>query len=112
VADQDYRPVLTPLASAAPEAIFFGGYQAQAILLVTQMADVGLEDVVFFSDDGTQAQAFIDGAGDAAEGAYASFAETPPGNVEANDAFDAKYEELYDMNPEDQGPFPRSFVIR
>jgi branched-chain amino acid transport system substrate-binding protein len=105
VEDQDYRPVLTPLAADAPEAIFFGGYQEQAVLLVTQMEDVGLGDVTFFSDDGVQAQAFIDGAGDAAEGAYASFAETPPGNVEANDAFDALYEELYGVAPDEQGPF-------
>lgn len=105
VDDQDYRPILTPLATANPEAIFFGGYQEQAVLLVTQMQDVGLGDVVFFSDDGTQAQAFIDGAGDAAEGAYASFAETPPGNVEANEAFDARYEEAYGTAPDEQGPF-------
>lgn len=105
VDDQDYRAVLTPLAANAPEAIFFGGYQEQAVLLVTQMQDVGLEDVVFFSDDGTQAQSFIDGAGDAAEGAYASFAETPPSNLEANEAFDDLYEELYGMRPEEQGPF-------
>ncbi len=105
VEDQDYRPVLTPLVAAAPEAIFFGGYQEQAVLLVTQMADVGLQDVIFFSDDGVQAQAFIDGAGDLAEGVYASFAETPPGNVEANEAFDALYKELYGVSPDEQGPF-------
>lgn len=105
VDDQDYRPILTPLVAAGPEAIFFGGYQEQAILLVTQMIDVGLADVIFFSDDGVQAQAFIDGAGDAAEGAYASFAETPPGNVEANEAFDALYEETYGTTPDEQGPF-------
>ncbi len=103
--DQDYRPVLTPLVTLEPEAIFFGGYQEQAILLVTQMQDVGLQDVIFFSDDGTKAQAFIDGAGDAAEGAYASFAETPPGNVAANEAFDARYKELYGTSPDEQGPF-------
>jgi len=105
VDDQDYRPILTPIATKSPEAIFFGGYQEQAVLLVTQMQDVGMGDVVFFSDDGTQAQAFIDGAGEAAEGAYASFAETPPGNVEANEAFDARYKEAYGVSPDEQGPF-------
>lgn len=105
VEDQDYRPVLTPLVPAEPEAIFFGGYQEQAILLVTQMADVGLQDVIFFSDDGVQADAFIEGAGEMAEGVYASFAETPPGNVEANKAFDERYEELYGVSPDEQGPF-------
>ncbi len=105
VDDQDYRAVLTPLVAQAPEAIFFGGYQEQAILLVTQMEDVGLQDVIFFSDDGVQADAFIEGAGAAAEGAYASFAETPPGNIEANEAFDDRYEELYGVRPDQQGPF-------
>ncbi len=105
VEDQDYRPVLTQLVAEQPEAIFFGGYQEQAILLVTQMQDVGLDDVIFFSDDGVQAQAFIDGAGEAAEGAYASFVETPPGNVEANEEFDARYEELFGVKPDEQGPF-------
>ncbi len=105
VDDQDFRPVLTQLVAAGPEAIFFGGYQEQAVLLVPQMDDVGLDDVIFFSDDGIKAQAFIDGAGEAAEGAYASFVETPPSNVEANEAFDALYEELYGVAPDDQGPF-------
>ncbi|MBN1680804.1 MAG: branched-chain amino acid ABC transporter substrate-binding protein [Anaerolineae bacterium] len=102
--DTDYRPVLTPLVVDAPEVVFFGGYQEQTILLVTQSADVGL-DTIWFSDDGSYAKAFIDGAGEAAEGAYASFAETPPANIEANEAFDAKYEELFGVAPDEQGPF-------
>jgi branched-chain amino acid transport system substrate-binding protein len=104
VEDTDYRSVLTPIVAAEPEALFFGGYQEQSVLLVTQMLDVGL-DSIFFSDDGTFAQAFIDGAGEAAEGSYASFAETPPANLEANEEFDARYEELYGVSPDEQGPF-------
>lgn len=72
-ADQDFRAALTPLVASAPEAIFFGGYVQQAVLLAPQKNDVGLQDVVFFSDDGIYGPDFIAGAGDAAEGVYASF---------------------------------------
>jgi branched-chain amino acid transport system substrate-binding protein len=105
VDDQDYRPVLTPLAANPPDAIFFGGYQEQAVLLVTQMRDVGLSDVIFFSDDGVYADVFIEGAGAAAEGVYVSFVEEAEANAEANEAFDDKYEETFGVRPEQQGPF-------
>ncbi len=103
--DQDYRPALTPLAAGAPEALFFGGYKEQAILLVTQMQDVGLGDVIFFSDDGVLGDAFIKGTGAAGEGTYASFVEEVEGIAEANEAFDEKYEELFGVEPEAQGPY-------
>jgi branched-chain amino acid transport system substrate-binding protein len=105
VADQDFRPVLTPIASEGPEAIFFGGYVQQAVLLVPQMKDVGMSDVVFFSDDGVYGQALIDGAGDAANGVYASFAETPRVDPERLAAFDTAYEEMFGVKPSDLGPF-------
>lgn len=105
VDDQDFRPVLTSLVPLEPEAIFFGGYVQQAVLLVPQKNDVGLQDVIFFSDDGVYGQAFIQGAGDAAEGAYASFAKTPETDPERLEAFDEKYEEMFNIKPSDLGPF-------
>lgn len=98
--DQDYRPVLTPLVAAAPDVIFFGGYEQQAVLLVPQKNDVGLEDVIFFGPDGIKGQAFVDGAGDAAEGTYASF----PPELEYEE-FDALYEEMFGVLPSELGPF-------
>ncbi|GAB4413760.1 MAG: branched-chain amino acid ABC transporter substrate-binding protein [Anaerolineae bacterium] len=100
--DQDYRPVLTPLVALEPEVIFFGGYEQQAVLLAPQKNDVGLQDAIFFGPDGIFGQAFIDGAGDAAEGTYASF---PPQLVYED--WDARYEELFGINPTEDflGPF-------
>ncbi|MCI0713587.1 MAG: ABC transporter substrate-binding protein [Chloroflexi bacterium] len=104
--DQDYRPVLTVLAAEPPELIFFGGYQNQAALLVSQMQEVGLADTLFFSDDGTFTQAYIDQAGDSAEGTYASFVDSSGfADAEANEAFDAAYEEAFGVAPDDLGPF-------
>lgn len=104
--DQNYRSVLTDLVENAPELIFFGGYQNQAALLVTQMQEVGLEDTIFFSDDGIFTQTYIDQGGESAEGSYASFVDSSSfANAEANDAFDAAYEEAFGVAPDDLGPF-------
>lgn len=100
--DQDFRAVLTPLAVLEPDVIFFGGYVQAAVLLIPQKNDVGLEDAIFFGPDGIYGAALIEGVGDAGEGVYASF---PPEIV--HDDWDAKYEELYGINPTEDflGPF-------
>lgn len=72
VGDTDYRPVLTQVATNGPEVIFFGGYYQEAALIVSQMQETGMEDVVFFSDDGVYGTAFVDTAGDVSEGVYAA----------------------------------------
>jgi branched-chain amino acid transport system substrate-binding protein len=105
VDDQDFRPVLTGLVPMAPDAIYFGGYVQQAVLLVPQKNDVGLQDVIFFSDDGVYGEALIEGAGDAAEGVYAAFAEQPQTDPERLEAFVDTYEEMFDVLPSDLGPF-------
>lgn len=104
VDEQDYRPVLTVLAGDPPDAIFFGGYQGQAALLVNQMLEVGLEDTLFFSDDGVFTEQYLDNAGDASEGSYASFV-VEAANEEGNAAFDEAYEARFGVAPDDLGPF-------
>jgi branched-chain amino acid transport system substrate-binding protein len=97
--DQDYRPVLTPLAALEPDVIFFGGYVQQAVLLAPQKNDVGLENAIFFGPDGIKGPDFVDGAGAAAEGTYASF---PPELQYAD--FDARHQEMFDLT-EYIGPY-------
>jgi branched-chain amino acid transport system substrate-binding protein len=92
--DQDYRPVLTPFAALEPDVIFFGGYKQQAVLLIPQKNDVGLEDVIFFGADGIFGQSLIDDSGEASEGVFASFAP-----VQVYPDFDAKYKELFGTDP-------------
>lgn len=104
--EQDYRAVLTPLAAEPPAAVFFGGYEQQAALLVSQMKEVGLADSIFFSDDGTYTQGYIDAAGEAAEGSYASFVDTSSfANADALEAFKARYETEFGVAPDELGPF-------
>jgi branched-chain amino acid transport system substrate-binding protein len=104
VGDVDFRPVLTLIAANQPELIFFGGYSTEAGLITSQMKEVGLEDAIFFSDDGTYTQQYLDTAGDTAEGAYASFVAGDE-VAEANAEFDAKYEEMFGVAPDELGPF-------
>jgi len=104
VGDTDYRPVLTQVATNSPEVIFFGGYYQEAALIVSQMLETGLEDTVFFSDDGVYGDAFVNTAGDVSEGAYASFVAGDE-VAEANAEFDAKYQEMWGTTPDEQGPF-------
>ena len=104
VGDTDYRPVLTQVATNSPEVIFFGGYYQEAALIVSQMQETGLEDAVFFSDDGVYGDAFVNTAGDVAEGVYASFVAGDE-VAEANAEFDAKYQEMWGTTPDEQGPF-------
>lgn len=103
--DTDYRATLTLIAAAGPEAIFFGGYDDQAILIVNQKNELGMEDVIFISDDGVYTQAFIESGGAEAEGQYASFAVDDPNTALANSLFDSLYNELYGVLPDAMGPF-------
>jgi branched-chain amino acid transport system substrate-binding protein len=102
--EQDYRTQLTVIAGEEPDVIYFGGYDPQAALLVAQMQEVGLEDAIFFSDDGTYNQNFLDVAGADAEGVYVSFG-SQIGSEEMNAEFDAAYEEAFEVAPDELGPF-------
>lgn len=69
--ETDFTSPLSAVAAKSPEAIYYGGYVQEAVVLVPQMAQSGLEGVVFFGCDGTYGQDFIDKTGAAGEGAYA-----------------------------------------
>lgn len=102
--EQDYRSVLTVIAEDAPDVLYFGGYESQAALIAEQMREVGLEDTIFFSDDGVYTQNFLELAGDFAEGTFVTFG-LQLGDEEANAAFDEAYEEAFDAAPDELGPF-------
>jgi branched-chain amino acid transport system substrate-binding protein len=93
VGETDFSAALTDIGASDPEAIYFGGYYAEAAVLVKDMPVAGLEDVIFFSDDGVYGAAFIELAGDLAEGVYA--ATGAPLASAAKTEFDAYYESVY-----------------
>ena len=95
--ESDYSAVLADIASKKPQAIFFGGYTAEAVVIVNQMKQSGLGGVVFFGDDGTYGQDFLDRTGANGEGAYAT-SLVPPSSP-AKDKFDAAYKAAYATDP-------------
>lgn len=95
--EADYSSALNAIGAQSPEALFYGGYDAEAAVIKNQMGVAGLGDAVFFSDDGTFGTNFLDLTGPNAEGAYATSA-LPPAS-EAKDKFIAAYQAAYGIEP-------------
>jgi branched-chain amino acid transport system substrate-binding protein len=97
VGDSDFRGLLEDIAAANPDLIYFGGFPAEASRLAIQRGDTGLENVTFVGADGINTQEFIDLAGSASEGVYAS--KSIPSSSDALAAFLARYVETYGEEP-------------
>lgn len=76
--ESDYSAPLAAVAANQPEALYFGGYNAEASVLVNQMEQAGLSGVVFFSGDGIYGKDFLSKVGGNGEGVYAATL-VPPG---------------------------------
>jgi len=101
--ESDYSAVLADIASKKPQAIFFGGYTAEAVVVVNQLKQSGLTGVVFFGDDGTFGQDFLDRTGVNGEGAYAT--SLIPAASDAKTKFDAAYKTAYGTDAGKLSPY-------
>ena len=73
----DYKALATKIRAARPEAIYYGGItQNNAGKLLKDIREAGIT-VPFVGPDGIQERAFIDDAGEDAEGVYATFGGLP-----------------------------------
>ncbi len=89
VGQTDMSAVVTKVKSSGADAIFYGGYYAEAGLLVKQLRQGGFKGT-FMSGDGSQDPAFVKAAGgDAAEGSILSAPAAP-----APADFNGKYNEV------------------
>src|SRR5262249_19894471 len=93
----DFNALLTTIKAAKPDAIFFGGYDAQAGPMARQMKLLGL-NIPLMGGETMNSAKFIELAGPAAEGSIAStpgaaLASRPYGN-----AFVAKYKAKYNQD--------------
>jgi len=101
--ETDYSAPLAAIAAAEPELIYYGGYDADAAVLVTQMEGAGLGDALFFGCDGTYGTKYIDLAGEAAEGTYSTYVPIPESEAFAD--FRARYQEAYGDEQGELSPF-------
>lgn len=95
----DYSAVVGNIKAANPDAIFYGGYYAEAGLLRKQLVDNGV-DVTFMSDDGALDPGFLESAGNAAEGVVWSCPCADPLKIEgAQEWVDSMKEEYGEKAP-------------
>ncbi|MDQ2650754.1 MAG: branched-chain amino acid ABC transporter substrate-binding protein [Actinomycetota bacterium] len=97
---EDYSAAVNTVKGANPEAVFFAGYYEEAGTLAKQLRDEGVT-ATFISADGSLDPGFIDGAGEAAEGAQISCpcnlaTEASPG---ALGEFATSYQEINGSEP-------------
>ena len=91
----DYIAPLSAVAALSPEAIYYGGYAAEAIVMANQWQQAGLEGVTLFGCDGTYGVEFTDKTGPNGEGSIA-VSLVPPASPE-KEAFDAAYKAEYGL---------------
>ena len=88
VGQTDMSATVTKITSSGADAVFYGGYYAEAGLLVKQLRQAGFEGT-FMSGDGSQDPAFVEAAGaEAAEGSLLS-APAAPAPADFNDKYKA-----------------------
>ena len=95
--ETDYSAVVSQVADANPDAVFYGGYTPQAGPLAKQLRDAGVE-ATFMTDDGSKDPTFGDTAKDAAEGALASCPCADPLKVEGAEEYVSAMQEAYGEN--------------
>lgn len=92
--DTDFSATVTRVNDSGADTVFFGGYYAEATILVGQLRDGGF-DGTFVVADGVKDPAFLD-AGDAAEGTIITcpcIPATDPGVAEFAEAYEAEFGE-------------------
>lgn len=91
--DKDFSAAVTQLKNAAPDAVFFGGYYAEAAPLVQQLRNAGVT-ATFVSADGAKDMEFVKQAGDSAKDALLSCPCGP-----ASDTFSKEYTAKFQQEP-------------
>lgn len=91
----DFSGTVTKVTSSGADALFFGGYYAEAGLLVKQLKDAGYKGA-FVVGDGVKDDGFIKAAGSAAEGAIITCPCLPP---EQAPEFMEAFKKAYNSDP-------------
>ncbi len=87
----DFSAVLTTIKGKTPDLIFFGGMDPQGAPMVKQLRGLGMK-TQFMMGDGGYNPKFIENAGAAAEGGYASLPGVPLDKMASGRDFASKYE--------------------
>lgn len=101
--ESDYTAPLNAIAAKSPQALYYGGYVQEAVVLVNELETAGLGNAIFFGCDGTFGASFLERTGANGEGAYGT--SLIPPTSEAKDKFDTAYEKAFGVVPGKLSPF-------
>jgi branched-chain amino acid transport system substrate-binding protein len=93
---RDFPDLMRQIGSAAPDAVFFGGYYEQGGALLSQIRRTGLT-ATFVAGDGVKDDGFIREAGAAAEGAVITCPCRPAET--AGGGFAGRYRAMFSRDP-------------
>jgi branched-chain amino acid transport system substrate-binding protein len=100
----DFNAILTSIKSVKPDAVFYGGMDAQAGPLTKQMGRLGIK-AKLISGDGAQTPEFIKLAGEASEGQYASTCGVPRDKMPGFASFDDKFKKAFNTEIQVYAPY-------
>jgi branched-chain amino acid transport system substrate-binding protein len=88
----DYQALMTSIADKSPDILYVGAtVDNNAAKVLQDMRSIMSDDVMFLGPDGLINEAFVQGAGDAAEGAYLTFGGYTPDKLLENGGPGADY---------------------
>ena len=100
--DTDFSAVVSASLAGKPDAVYFGGMDAEGALLVNQLQKGGFKGI-FFGPDGIKSKpSYVDASGGAAEGSYMTFGSAP--GAVGYDEFLAAFKAKYNGDPVAYGP--------
>jgi len=100
----DFMAILTKIKGRKPDAIFYGGMDAQAGPMLKQIKQLGI-DAKFLTGDGGCTPELIKLGGDAAEGAYCSQAGLPLENMPGGADFGSRYKAKFNTEVQIYAPY-------
>ncbi len=99
----DYQALMTKIADLGPELLYVGATVENnpSKVLLDMRSLMPPDQTIFLGPDGLFVQAFIDGAGDASNGAFITFAGLPPTSLEGPGAdFNTRMTEILGHTPD------------
>ena len=99
----DYQALMTKIADSGPDLVYISATVENnpSKVLLDMRSLMPTDDVIFLGPDGLNAQALIEGAGDAAEGGFITFAGVQPAELEGPGAdFASRLGEILGHSPD------------
>lgn len=100
----DFKAILTKIKSSVPQAVFYGGADAQAAPLVKQMRTLGMK-ATLMGGEMVKTDTFVKIAGNAADGTVASLAGLPLAQMPGGANFTAKYKKRFGSDVQTYAPY-------